>query len=1155
MDEASIFLEALQKCTPEKRDEYLEQACAGNSGMRRSVEMLLKAHAKAGEFLSRAAPDLLTTAEIPITEGPGTAIGPYKLMEQIGEGGMGLVFVAEQQHPVRRKVALKVIKPGMDTRQIIARFEAERQVLALMDHPHIAKVLDGGETGSGRPYFVMELVKGVPVTEYCDQNQLPVRERLELFIEICHAVQHAHQKGIIHRDIKPSNVLVVSHDGRPVIKVIDFGVAKAIGQQLTDKTIYTQFAQLIGTPLYMSPEQAGLSGLDIDTRSDIYALGVLLYELLTGTTPFDNARFKTAAYDEIRRIIREEEPPKPSTRISTLGEAATTISAQRKSEPRRLRQLCRGELDWIVMKALEKDRNRRYESASALAADVHRYLADEPVQACPPSAVYWFRKFARRKRGTMITAALLTSALLITFVVLAISNFIVIRERNEKTQALDDREIALGNERAARNDLEKTKEELEVSLYFQIMGRAQREREAGNVGLAEALLDDPRFFDLRDWEWHYLKRLRYGSPRPLAHSGPVKSLSVSPDGKLLAAASGDKFYIWDARSGRAVLSLPAHSQAAIACHARFSPDGQQLAIVAAGQLTLWDTTTWKPVRVLASQEKRKCGCLAFSPNGQFLAVAYRSTGPAVGIWDLATGQERLQLPGRNDVDALAFSPDGNRLASDSAEHLQVWDVQTGQIVRRIAMDGGLLLRDAAFSPDGRYLAVAGGDMYLTGERSVVRIWDADTGALVHDLKGHVGIVNCLAFSPDSRRLVSGASEDRAIKVWDVRSGKEALTLRGHSERVLAVAFSPDGRRIYSGAGDHSVRFWDATPLADTTVAELHILRGHTAPVSRVAWSPDGKYVASGGLDGDVRLWDPEAGLAIRTVRGHKGGSVLAIQFSPDGGRLAAVGLVDDPQLPDYLGQLKIWHVADGRELLAVRPDDLPPLHAAAFLPEGTSLALTTDSEEKLFIVDAATGVPLQASPTEVASVPSAVVRLVVDPCGRYLAAGTLDGYVLVWDVSNKPDPRPATLLFGLLPAAQGLVSVLGQMILARPRELPAHVSRVTGLTFSGDGRYLASAGMDNAMKLWDTATWQPLPDLPVPSGAIWDLAASPDGRHLASAGSDGTIRLWDLRKRTEQGALRGHTDTVSGIAFSPDGCRLASAGRDRTVRIWNVPKE
>jgi len=324
-----------------------------------------------------------------------------------------LVFMAEQQRPVRRMVALKVLKPGMDTRHVIARFEAERQALALMDHSNIARVFDGGETPSGRPYFVMELVRGIPITDFCDQNQLTIRERLGLILNVCQAVQHAHQKGIIHRDIKPSNVLVTLHDGAPVVKVIDFGIAKATGQQLTDKTLFTNFAQLIGTPLYMSPEQAALSGLDVDTRSDIYSLGVLLYELLTGTTPFDQARFREAGYDEIRRIIREEEPPKPSTRISTLGEAATTYSTLRKSDPKRLTQLFRGELDWIVMKCLEKDRNRRYDTANTLTRDIEHYLHDEPVRACPPSAWYRLGKFSRRNRTALAIAGLVLLVLLL----------------------------------------------------------------------------------------------------------------------------------------------------------------------------------------------------------------------------------------------------------------------------------------------------------------------------------------------------------------------------------------------------------------------------------------------------------------------------------------------------------------------------------------------------------------------------------------------------------------------------------------------------------------------------------------------------------------------------------------------------------------------
>jgi serine/threonine protein kinase len=410
LPQESIFLRALELPSPAERAAYLEGACAGHPELRAEVEALLRADERCGDLLDLPEQRIATVAD-PITERPGTAIGPYKLLEQIGEGGFGVVFMAEQQQPLRRKVALKVLKPGMDTHQVVARFEAERQALALMDHPNIAHVFDGGQTASGRPYFVMELVKGVPITDYCDQNQLTPKERLELFGSVCQAVQHAHHKGIIHRDLKPSNVLVTLQDGAALVKVIDFGIAKALGQQLTDKTLFTGFAQLVGTPLYMSPEQAALSNVDVDTRSDVYSLGVLLYELLTGTTPFDEKRLLKAGYDELRRIIREEEPPRPSTKLST-SEQLAAIAACRKLEPKKLTKLVHGELDWMVMKCLEKERGRRYETANSLATDIQRYLADEPVLAGPPSASYRLRKLVRRNKGLVAAATVVLVALM-----------------------------------------------------------------------------------------------------------------------------------------------------------------------------------------------------------------------------------------------------------------------------------------------------------------------------------------------------------------------------------------------------------------------------------------------------------------------------------------------------------------------------------------------------------------------------------------------------------------------------------------------------------------------------------------------------------------------------------------------------------------------
>jgi serine/threonine protein kinase len=412
-----VFSAAVAKGSAAERAAFLDGACGGDAALRERVEALLASHDAADSFLLRPPnPDAVPTvdhAPAAAREGPGAVIGRYKLLQLIGEGGFGSVFMAEQSHPVRRKVALKIIKLGMDTKQVIARFEAERQALALMDHPNIAKVLDAGSTDTGRPYFVMELVKGVPITEYCDTNNLSTRERLELFMPVCHAVQHAHQKGIIHRDIKPSNILVTMADGRPIPKVIDFGIAKATSARLTEKTLFTEFRQLIGTPEYMSPEQAEMSGIDVDTRTDVYSLGVLLYELLTGTTPFDARELRSKAYGEIQRMIREVEPPRPSTRVSGLGPTLAAVAARRRTEPRKLGQLMRGELDWVVMKAMEKDRTRRYETANGLAQDVRRYLENEPVQARPLSAGYRLRKFASKHKVGAAAAAAGAAALVL----------------------------------------------------------------------------------------------------------------------------------------------------------------------------------------------------------------------------------------------------------------------------------------------------------------------------------------------------------------------------------------------------------------------------------------------------------------------------------------------------------------------------------------------------------------------------------------------------------------------------------------------------------------------------------------------------------------------------------------------------------------------
>ena len=441
-DSAEDIFDRSRHLGPSERMLFLDGACGRNAALRAEVEAMFKMAAATETHVGPGAATVVSG----VTDMSGQTIGPYKILQLIGEGGFGSVYMAQQTAPIKRKVALKVVKAGMDTKQVIGRFESERQALAMMDHPNIARVLDAGATDTGRPYFVMELVRGVPITDYCDTANLSTRERLELYQSVCHAVLHAHQKGIIHRDLKPSNVMVTLHDGSPVVKVIDFGIAKATNQELTEKTFFTEFRQFVGTPEYMSPEQAAMSGLDVDTRTDIYSMGVLLYELLSGTTPFDPTRLRSAGYEEIQRIIREDEPPRPSTRVtkgsgpSTSGvkpetgvkagtQTAEQIAKHRRTDPQSLRRQLAGDLDWIVMKAMEKDRSRRYQTAGALSEDLRRFLCNEPIMARPPSASYRLRKFARRNRGAL---AGITMAVAATLLAVAALSYGLLQARQER---------------------------------------------------------------------------------------------------------------------------------------------------------------------------------------------------------------------------------------------------------------------------------------------------------------------------------------------------------------------------------------------------------------------------------------------------------------------------------------------------------------------------------------------------------------------------------------------------------------------------------------------------------------------------------------------------------------------------------------------------
>jgi len=546
----AIFHGALDLPVPAERVAYLDTACQGDAALRAEVGALLRHHEKAGDFLNT--PALAPDVELypgPATEGPGTVMGRYKLLEKIGEGGMAVVYMAEQQEPIQRKVALKLIKLGMSSDQVIARFEAERQALAMMDHPNIAKVLDAGTTDCARPYFVMELVKGVSITKFCDTNRLNTQERLNLFAAVCQAVHHAHHKGIIHRDIKPTNVMVTLHDGRPVPKVIDFGIAKAMHQRLTEKTLFTHYAQIIGTPEYMSPEQAEMSDLDVDTRTDIYSLGVLLYELLTGRPPFERDYLRSKGYAEIQRIIREEEPTKPSTRISTLGEALIDIAALRGTSPDALRKVLRTDLDWIVMKALEKERTRRYDSALELTADIERHLKNEPVLAGPPSVWYSSKKFLQRHRVLALTGVAVLMALILGFAVSR--SLFQIRARVDRQFSTVQRLCAEGRYQAALKELEtihqyRSRDAQVHLLYAQVLYNVGHTGEAEKE-LHELIDGDPQ---IAGAAYYLLARITLGADAARAEEYRKKAEALLPhtaDGhthRALAAATPDEALTW-----------------------------------------------------------------------------------------------------------------------------------------------------------------------------------------------------------------------------------------------------------------------------------------------------------------------------------------------------------------------------------------------------------------------------------------------------------------------------------------------------------------------------------------------------------------------------------------------------------------------------------
>jgi serine/threonine protein kinase/WD40 repeat protein/Tfp pilus assembly protein PilF len=1090
MSEQEIYIEAINRRDPAERRRFLDEVCAGNEVLRGRIETLIRQSDHLGSFLENSPQPLGATPDISVAvEKPGTQIGPYKLLQQIGEGGMGTVYMAEQTEPIARRVALKIIKLGMDTRQVIARFEAERQALAMMDHVNIARVLDAGTTEAGRSYFVMELVHGVPITKYCDDNHLRPRERLELFVPACQAIQHAHQKGIIHRDIKPSNVMVTLYDGKPVPKVIDFGVAKATEQKLTERTLFTQYGTMVGTLEYMSPEQAEMSALGVDTRSDIYSLGVLLYELLTGSTPLTHERMKDAAYAEILRMIKDEEPPKPSTRLSDSAEALASISANRHTEPAKLTKLMRGELDWIVMKALEKDRNRRYETAKDFAADVQRYLEDEPVQACPPTVGYRMSKLVRRHQGPVLAASLV---LLVLVAGMIGTTWGMLRATDAEAVAVNEakqKDVALTDKVAALTDAEE-------QLFQALVNRARAERVSGRIG--------QRF--------EALKAIRAAARIRITPELRTEAMAalVLPDTEVAQE--------WErsAEESGAVLVFDASFQ-------RFARVDKQ------GGLAVWEVSKGREevVTRLNAPGKKAFWGVAMSQDARFVACRDSETSGVAGrvrVWKVG-GPELLVLEPEPaaGLSGMVFHPDSRQLAICNPDKtVSVYDLPTGRRLHRLAVSAAPFCLD--FHPRDHRLAVACGN--------AVQLFDTDTGKELPSLCHPAGVTN-LSWHPNGRRLAA-AGADRKIHVWDTQTATEVMSpWTGHTADGIQLAFNHAGDRLVSSDWGAPPRLWDAA--TGRTLLTL--------PGFEQRFSSDDRLPGPATSGTKVALWRFADGRELRVLRPSSEenlGNLVYPVVHPDGRILAAAGG----------RRLCFFDLANGEELasvqLPVRDAALPVFFDSPHLSQGSIDASIHPSgpEEPVekpggsedqyggWMTGGHSGLCLwparpDSTRPEVMRIgpPQQIVR---DPGGGYTAGAraSADGRVVA-----LPQGHSTAVLFRDHPDRH---VILGPQFDARFADVSPDGRWVVTCSWGSDGR-------SNGIRIWDADSGLSVRELPPESYAF--ARFSSDGRWLMLRGSSGN-RQWEVGTWREVRRFE-----LSNFAFSPDSRLLAISDVLSVIRL------
>ena len=1122
--EEALFQAAVQ-LTGAERAAFLNGACLGDNALRQRLDALLAAHDQPDNLVPTQAEAARPTIKLDLADAPdeavGQTLGRYKLLERVGEGGCGVVYVAEQTEPVRRRVALKVIKLGMDTKQVVARFEAERQALAMMDHPNIAKVLDAGTTDVGRPFFVMELVRGIKITDYCDQANLTTKERLDLFIKVCQAIQHAHQKGIIHRDIKPSNILVTLHDGVPVPKVIDFGIAKATEGRLTDNTVYTQLHQFIGTPAYMSPEQAEMSGLDIDTRSDIYSLGVLLYELLAGSTPFDAKELMASGLDVMRKTIREKEPVRPSTRLATLkGEELTTTAKRRSADKAKLMHQLKGDLDWIVMKCLEKDRTRRYDTATGLAADIRRHLNCEPVTARPPSKLYEFQKTVRRhKVGFAATAAVI----LVLVCGIVVSTWQSVRATRAKQAALTAQaseakqrqlaDAARANEAKLREQAQADELAARQRAYASDMNVAKQALDGNNLGRALELLNrqrpEPGQRDLRGWEWRYLwQQTRSDALFTLCRqSSEIESLAASPDGRWLAVGvtHQDGLLVYDLQTRQQVAHLvPGEG----GVRAAFSPKESLLAFTslafpASGEprarLRLWNTATRQMMAEFPLDSK--CWGLAFAKDGRTLAI---STLRSIVLWRMPEGTKLATYPRGPHTAAVALSD----FAATPELGLAAYGASAGQLHVVALRDGKELwtapasqqvVTALAFSPDGKTLASAAG----FGE-SDIRLWDVDTGKEIGRLEGHSRWAGSLVFWPDGKKLAS-CSADQTIRIWDLANRQCLDVLRGHRLEVWRLALLPDNRTLVSGSKDGEVCVWE-TSVTHPRQPRVAI------PDNVLSWcfSPDSQSVLTLNERGQVARWSGAAFQKREPLLDVGTNFVSRTDYNLDS-RFLAIG---------SRGAISVWDLSRRTLRREFKPGDghCVPL---SFLDQGNRLVVWSKADNRLSEWDLEANREIQSWPA-----PLRFQGLGVSPDERLAVAVGFEGQVVCRNLQNHTSTNVP------LDALEGWT-----------------------VAFSADGKALViSSGLGYA-RVWNTATWREEATLRGFLNAVDQAVFSPDGQRLVTSGAnpDDAVKLWSGDARQEVLTLEGAGHQANLTAVSPDANAIGVMSGDGILSLWRAP--